>query len=73
MKNKMYILVTISGIHTQIAEKTDIKGYTVAILEAFMPDLEELEKWSDEKVDKFIADNNKRMEAICKFLNDNNL
>lgn len=65
-----YILVTISGIHTQVALKTKTKGYTIGVLEAFMPDAE---KWGDAKSNKWISENNKRMKAICKMLNDNGL
>lgn len=68
-----YTLVTISGIHTQIALTTDIKGYTEGIMEVFLPDDEEMANWSDKKVNKWIKDNNKRMEAICDFLNKSKL
>jgi len=63
-----YTLVTISGIHTQIAKKTEVKGYTEGVLSAFLTDSED-----EEECRKWIAQNNKRMKAICKFMNDNNL
>ena len=56
-----YTTVKISGIITQIAKKTDVEGYTEGILEIFYPD-EEAENW--------IEENNKRMTAICNFLNN---
>ena len=64
----MYTTVKISGIITQIAT-TEIKGYTIGVLEVFLPEKEMKEK--EEK--QWIKSNNKRMEAICKFLNENNL
>lgn len=62
-----YITVKISGIIIQVAKATEVKGYTEGILEVFFPDppLKNPGKW--------IKENNTRMEAICKFLNDNNL
>lgn len=68
MKAK-YIPCKISGIITRIAKQTHIPGYTEGVIEAFLPD-EDLTK-SQER--KWISENNKRMEAICKFLNDNDL
>jgi hypothetical protein len=65
-----YTTVEISGIVTQIAKVTDIKGYTEGILECFLPEENEL---TDEQTDKWVKDNNKRMRAICHFLNKNNL
>ena len=66
-----YTTVEISGVITQIALKTEIEGYTEGIIEIFFPD--NIEKWSNKKSNKWIAENNKRMNAICKFLNENNL
>jgi len=65
-----YTTVTISGIHTQIARTTDVRGYTEGVMEVFLP---ETEKWSEKKTNKWIAENNKRMEAICELLNTKGL
>lgn len=66
-----YILVTISGIHTQIAMNTETEGYSVGLMEVFLPTDAEIEGWSRKKTNKWIVGNNKRMEAICDFLNKN--
>lgn len=71
-KNK-YKLITISGIHTQIGITTKINGYTIGIMEVFFPSDEEVKKWSEKKSNKWIDENNKRMEAICNFLNTNKI
>ncbi len=71
--NMKYTIVTTAGIHVQIAKETEIEGYTEGVMEIFFPDDEELKEWSDEQRDKWTAENNKRMEAICKFLNENNI
>ena len=68
-----YVTVKIGNIITQIAKPTNIEGYTIGVLEAFMPDAGDLQNWNDVRVNVFIEENNKRMNAICKFLNDNNL
>ena len=68
-----YVTVTVSGIITQIANETDIPGYTVGVIEIFFPDDEEMKGWSKKQERDWILANNKRMEAICKFLNENNL
>lgn len=65
-----YVLSTIGGIHTQIAKPTEIEGYTEGVMEVFLP---ETEGWSESKINKWVAENNNRMEAICKFLNENEL
>lgn len=39
-------------------------------MEVFLPDENSL---TDGEANKWIRDNNKRMTAICKFLNENNL
>lgn len=54
----------------QIAKETNVKGYTEGVIEAFLPDVDTLTQ-KEEK--QWIEENNKRMTAICKFLNDNNL
>lgn len=64
-----YVTVEISGIVTQIAKELE-PGYTEGVIEIFFPDEGELPK-NQEK--QWIAENNKRMKAICKFLNENNL
>jgi len=64
-----YVTVEISGIVTQIAKKLE-PGFTEGVIEIFFPDEGELPK-NQEK--QWIAENNKRMKAICKFLNENNL
>jgi len=68
-----YVIVKIGKIITQIAKPTDVDGYTIGILESFMPEKTEMDKMTDEQIDDFIEENNKRMTAICEFLNDNNL
>lgn len=69
MKDK-YVTTEVSGIITQIAKPTDVPGYTEGIMEVFLPDET---KMTDAESRKWIAENNKRMKAICKFLNENNL
>jgi hypothetical protein len=70
-----YVTVEISGIVTQIAKPTDIKGYTEGVMECFLPDEQQMQHWDAEgkQEAKWIKENNKRMNAICKFLNDNDL
>jgi len=72
MSKEKYTIVTIGGVHNSIAKKTKIKGYTIRVLEIFYPTHEELESWSEKKAQKWISENNKRMEAICNFLNNKN-
>lgn len=73
MKTTKYIVDYVSKIATRIARETDIDGYTEGIIEIFFPDEDEIDKWTDEQTDEWIRANNNRMEAICKFLNENNL
>jgi hypothetical protein len=68
-----YTLVTISGVHTQLAKTIKIKGYTIGVIEPLLPTDEEMEGWSERKAKKWIVDNNKRMEGICNFLNKSKL
>lgn len=68
-----YITVSISNIITQIAKKTKVNGYTEGVIEVLFPDDSELKKWTDKQREAWERGNNKRMKAICKFLNDNNL
>lgn len=72
MKRK-YTTSKINNIITQITIKTDVKGYTVGIIESFIPDEDVMIEWSNKECDEWIKVNNKRMTAICKFLNDNDL
>jgi hypothetical protein len=65
-----YITVNVGKIITQIAKPTEIKGYTQGVIECFLPDETE---WSERKIKEWIKENNIRMEAVCKFLNDNDL
>jgi hypothetical protein len=63
-QSKEYVTVEISGIITSIAETTDIKGYTVDIIQTVMPEgIEEL------TIKEWINQNNLRMKAICAMLN----
>ena len=55
----------------KIALKTEIEGYTEGIIEILFPD--NIEEWNNKKSNKWIAENNKRMNAVCEFLNENNL
>ena len=73
MPQPKYTCVTVNGIILQVAKKTEIKGYTEGVLEAFLPDDSELERWGEKESEDWTLANNKRMKAICKFLNDNNL
>lgn len=68
-----YITVEISGVITQIANETDIYGYTVGIIEIFFPDDKEINGWSKKQEKDWILQNNKRMNAICDFLNEKQL
>ena len=67
-----YVTVEIReiGIITQIAKKMG-PGYTKGVIEIFFPDDDV--KLTKKQQNAWIAENNKRMKAICKFLNENNL
>ena len=65
-----YVTVEIHGIVTQIAKKI-APGYTEGVIEIFFPDDDV--KLTKKQQNAWIAENNKRMKAICKFLNENNL
>lgn len=58
------------GVIISIGATTDVPGYTKTVLESFLPSDEELKAWNEKKTNKWIKSNNKRMEAICKFLNE---
>lgn len=68
-----YITVEVHGIITQIAKETEIKAYTEGVLEAFLPDDDVLENWTDEESEAWTKENNIRMKGICQFLNNTNL
>lgn len=68
MEHRKYVLVTVSGIITQIAKETAIEGYTEGVIEIFFPD--DLEKQSKKNQNKWIIENNNRMKAICNYLNE---
>lgn len=68
-----YTTVEVSGVIISIAKTTDIPCYTETILEPMLPTDEELDKMSDNQQYKWTAENNKRMRAICDFLNKSNL
>ncbi len=68
MKKDKYITISVSGVITQIAKTTKIKGYSIGILEIFFP--ENHEKWSENKCNKWIRENNERMQSICDLLNN---
>ena len=64
-----YVTVEISGIITKIAKELE-PGYTEGVIEIFFPDEGELTRKQERE---WIVENNKRMKAICKLLNENNL
>lgn len=63
-----YTTVMVGNIITRIAKTTDVERYTEGVLEILFPDDMSLKKERE-----WIKKNNKRMEAICKFLNDSDL
>lgn len=65
-----YTIVSINSIIIQVALTTDVKGYTIGVIESMLPDENEL---TEAQAKKWTLENNKRMKAICKFLNENNL
>jgi hypothetical protein len=66
-----YVTVTTSTIITQVAKRTLTPGYTEGVIECFLPDNPEDMTKKEER--EWIKQNNKRMKAICKFLNENDL
>ena len=68
-----YTTVKIASIILQVVEKTELKGFTKAVLYSLLPDDEELAEWPATKVNHWVKDNNRRMKTICKFMNENNL
>lgn len=71
-KNKFnkYMTVELGGVITQIVEKATPGDHVVKVMEVFFPEYEE---WTPEQSEAWIKKNNKRMKAICKFLNRKNL
>ena len=65
-----YITSRISGIITQIAENTEIVGYTKGVIEVFLPDEGELTAKQERE---WIKKNNKRMQRLCEVMNQENL
>jgi hypothetical protein len=65
-----YIIVKCGKVITRIAEATAIHGYTIGIIEPFFPSEDELKAWTKKNELEWIRTNNKRMRAICKFLNE---
>lgn len=70
---KKYIVCYNCGVASRIATKTDAEGYTLGVLEPFFPSDEELLKWSRKEVREWTKTNNRRLKAVCKFLNENQL
>ena len=73
MKKQKYATKAISSIITQIVMKTDVPGYTIGVIESFIPTDEEIAKMSTKETRMWITTNNKRMKAICKLMNEQNL
>lgn len=68
-----YTTVTVSGVIISIGKTTGVRGYTETLLESFLPDEKEIDEKGEGWTDNWIKENNKRMTAICKFLNANKL
>lgn len=75
MPQPKYICVSIGNIITQIAKQTETKNYTEGVLGSYLPDIDEVlpDKELKKEAKRWTKENNRRMIAICKFLNDNNL
>jgi len=71
LKIMKYKVIYITGIATQIGHSTEIKGYTVGVFYSHIPSNEEAEAMGNKACKEWIRENNKRMRAICKFLNEN--
>ena len=65
-----YITEKIGNLITRISLETDTKGYTVGMLEPFFLSDEEMNLMTDEQVDTWVEQNNKRMIAVCNHLNE---
>lgn len=70
-KKPKYIIQKVRGVIIGIGEELEPAGYSKSVLQCFLPDDEELAKWSEKKTNAFIAKNNQMMEAICEFMNKN--
>lgn len=70
-KNK-YKVEYIMGIANRISVSTDVDGYTIGVLEPFFPTAEEVEDWTTKQHIEWTKQNNKRLRAICNFLNRSN-
>lgn len=68
-----YTTVKIAKIIVQVAENTDIIGYTRGVVESILPTDEELAGWNKKQEKDWIVSNNSRMQTICDFMNKNNL
>jgi hypothetical protein len=71
--SKKFTTVKVSGVIIQVAETTDIEGYTIGVIESMLPTDEELSKMTQKQQDKWVKKNNIRMEAICTFMNNFNV
>jgi hypothetical protein len=73
-----YTVDYISGVATRIATRVDspiseFGKYTEGVLEPFFPTEDDLLDMSRREVREWTRANNKRLRAICKFLNKNKL
>lgn len=66
-----YTTVKISSIITSIGKSKKVKGGTMTenIIYCNLPE----DGISEKQANKWIEENNKRMTAICNFMNENNL
>jgi hypothetical protein len=67
-----YTVIYVSGVATRVAIPIS-PGYSEGVIEPFFPSDEELLKMNRKQVREWTQKNNRRMRAICKFLNENNL
>ncbi|KAA9037127.1 hypothetical protein FW778_16995 [Ginsengibacter hankyongi] len=67
-----YVTIDVSGVIIVIAERIDNSGMTKAILKVAI-DPTEAAKFTKAQEEKWTSKNNKRMQAICKFMNENDL
>jgi len=68
-----YTTVKVSGVIIQVAEKTDVEGYTIGVIESMLPTDVELKEMTDKQQKSWIKKNNIRMTAICTFMNNFNI
>ena len=71
-KNKKgnFVVVYDGFVAIRIARKTDVPGYTIGVLEPFLLSYEEMNKMTELEIGKWVEDNNKLLESVCKFLNE---